>query len=68
VKAEEEEVLITRHGRPAGILIGLVDEEANESPQWHGELLRETEERVRSGVEHVRDWDEAKAEVRKRAE
>ena len=44
------------------------DEDAVESPEWHGELLRETEERVRSGVEHVRDWDEAKTELRKRAE
>ncbi len=43
------------------------DEEAVESPEWHGEVLRETEDRVRSGVEHVRDWDEAKAELRKRA-
>jgi hypothetical protein len=44
------------------------DEHAVESPEVHGELLRETEERVRSGVERVRDWDEAKAELRKRAE
>lgn len=44
------------------------DEDAVESPEWHGELLLETEERVRSGVERVRDWDEAKAELRKRAE
>jgi len=44
------------------------DEDAVESPEWHGELLPETEERVRSGVERVRDWDEAKAELLKRAE
>jgi len=44
------------------------DEDTVDFPAWHGELLRETEERVRSGVERVRDWDEAKAELRKRAE
>jgi hypothetical protein len=43
------------------------DEEALDSPQWHGEALRETEERIRSGVEQVHDWEEAKAELRKRA-
>jgi hypothetical protein len=43
------------------------DEDAVESPEWHGEVLRETEERVRLGVVHVHDWDEAKAELRKRA-
>jgi hypothetical protein len=36
--------------------------DAVESPAWHGEALRETEERVRSGAEQVRDWEEAKAE------
>ncbi len=44
------------------------DEDAVESPAWHGELLRETAERVNSGVEGIRDWNEAKAELRKRAE
>jgi hypothetical protein len=43
------------------------DEEALDSPQWHGEALRETEGRMRSGVEQVHDWEEAKAELRKRA-
>ena len=41
--------------------------DAVESPSWHADALRETEERVRSGVEQVRDWDEAKAELRRRA-
>ena len=44
------------------------EEDAIESPAWHGDVLRETEERVRSGTERVRDWDEAKAELRRRAE
>ena len=43
------------------------DEDAVESPAWHGDALRETEERVRSGAEQVLDWDEAKAELRRRA-
>ena len=44
------------------------DEDAVESPPWHGYVLRETEERMRSGVEQVRDWDEAKAELRRRVQ
>jgi hypothetical protein len=43
------------------------DEDAVDSPEWHGQALRETEERVRSGVERVHDWKEAKAELRRRA-
>lgn len=43
------------------------DEDAVESPEWHHDALRETEKRVRSGAEQVRNWDEAKAELRKRA-
>jgi hypothetical protein len=44
------------------------DEDTVESPEWHQDVLRDTAERVRLGVEHVRDWDEAKAELRKRTE
>jgi hypothetical protein len=44
------------------------DEQAVESPAWHGDALRETEERVRGGEEVIRDWDEAKTELRKRAQ
>lgn len=43
------------------------DDEAIESPTWHGDALRETEERVRSGAEKVHDWEQAKEELRKRA-
>ena len=43
------------------------EEDAIESPAWHGDALSETEERVRSGSEGVRDWDEVKAELRRRA-
>jgi hypothetical protein len=43
------------------------EDEAVESPAWHGDALRETEARVVSGVERVRDWNEAKAELRRRA-
>jgi hypothetical protein len=42
------------------------DEGAVESPAWHGDALRETEERVRSGAEQARDWEEAKRELRRR--
>jgi hypothetical protein len=43
------------------------DEDADESPEWHGQALRETEERMRSGVERVHEWNDAKSELRKRA-
>jgi len=43
------------------------DEDSLESPPWHGDALHETEKRVHSGAEHVRDWNEAKAELRRRA-
>jgi hypothetical protein len=43
------------------------EEDTIESPEWHGEALRETEERVRSGVERIHDWKDAKSELRRRA-
>lgn len=44
------------------------DEDSLESPSWHGDALRETEQRMSSGAEQVRNWDEAKSELRRRAE
>ena len=38
-----------------------------ESPEWHGQVLRETEDRVRSGIEQSHDWEAAKSQLRKRA-
>jgi hypothetical protein len=43
------------------------EDDTIESPAWHGDVLRATEERVGSGSEGVRNWDEAKAELRRRA-
>ena len=43
------------------------DEEL-ESPEWHREALRETEERLASGEEKLIDWETAKKELRKRFE
>ena len=43
------------------------DGEAVESPAWHGEALKETEERLQTGVERIWDWEEAKEELRRRA-
>jgi hypothetical protein len=45
-----------------------LDEAAIESPSWHGEALRETEERVRTGVERAHDWEDVKKELRRRAD
>ena len=39
-----------------------------ESPVWHGDALRETEARVHEGTERILDWDEAKKELRRRAQ
>jgi hypothetical protein len=37
-----------------------------ESPAWHGELLRETEQRYDAGQEQPVDWTVAKQELRER--
>jgi hypothetical protein len=37
-----------------------------ESPAWHEQVLKEREERVRSGTETFMDWETAKEELRKR--
>lgn len=42
------------------------DEAAVESPGWHQDALRETEERVRSGEERIHDWEDAKRELREK--
>lgn len=46
----------------------LSKEEELESPEWHREALRETEERLASGEEKLIDWEAAKKELRKRFE
>jgi hypothetical protein len=42
------------------------DEEHVESPEWHRELLEETERRRQSGREGMVDWPEAKEKLRER--
>lgn len=37
-----------------------------ESPEWHGEVLRQREQRVAAGEETFIDWDEAKRQLRQR--
>jgi hypothetical protein len=44
------------------------DETTLESPAWHLDELRATEERVKSGEEQFIDWESAKKELRKRFE
>lgn len=44
------------------------DEATLESPAWHLDELRATEERVKSGEEQFVDWESAKKELRKRFE
>jgi hypothetical protein len=40
------------------------EEPAPESPDWHAELLKETQSRVSAGTEKLVDWDEAKRRLR----
>lgn len=37
-----------------------------ESPEWHGNVLRETERRYEAGQEEPVDWTVAKQELRQR--
>ena len=42
------------------------DEEQFESPEWHGEVLRERAARVEQGKESFMDWETAKRQLRNR--
>ncbi|MCL5745861.1 MAG: addiction module protein [Acidobacteria bacterium] len=42
------------------------DDAGVESPAWHESALRETEARVRDGVEQIHDWPAAKERLRTR--
>lgn len=44
------------------------DESLVESPDWHADRLRETEERFKSGKEKVIDWTSAKKQLRSKFE
>ena len=49
--------------------IDLSEEESSvDSPSWHSDVLKETEQRVASGLESPVDWTQAKQELRKRFE
>ena len=37
-----------------------------ESPAWHGDVLRERDQRVAEGKESFVDWEEAKRQLRER--
>jgi hypothetical protein len=41
-----------------------IDESKFESPAWHGDVLRETEQRYEAGQELPVDWATAKRELR----
>ncbi len=42
------------------------DEVELESPAWHEAALIETQQRLANGQEQILDWEQAKAELRKR--
>lgn len=37
-----------------------------ESPEWHRDVLEERERRIASGEAKFTDWEQAKADIRKR--
>jgi hypothetical protein len=45
----------------------LCQDDTLESPAWHEEELRKTEQRIREGKEKFTDWEVAKARMRERA-
>ena len=40
--------------------------DALESPEWHRDVLEERERRIASGESRFTDWEQAKADIRKR--
>jgi hypothetical protein len=42
------------------------DEAQFESPAWHGDVLRDREEKIKSGRESFMDWEAAKKQLRDR--
>ena len=40
--------------------------DALESPEWHRDVLEERERRIASGEARFTDWEQAKADIRKR--
>ncbi|MBI3416146.1 MAG: addiction module protein [Verrucomicrobia bacterium] len=40
--------------------------DALESPEWHRNILEDRERRIASGEAHFSDWEQAKADIRKR--
>jgi len=44
------------------------DDSLIQSPLWHQDALKETEQRVSSGLEQPINWKKAKQELRKRFE
>jgi len=46
----------------------LASSEQIQSPSWHLEALKKTEERVAAGLEEPIDWEQAKAKLRKEFE
>ena len=42
------------------------DEAQFESPAWHGDVLRDREESIKTGRESFMDWEAAKKQLRER--
>ena len=44
------------------------DTAAVESPPWHEDVLKDTQNRLAAGQEQILDWSEAKQQLRDRSE
>jgi hypothetical protein len=40
--------------------------DALESPEWHSDVLQEREKKIEAGEARFTDWQQAKADIRKR--
>ena len=40
--------------------------DALESPEWHRDVLEAREQKIAAGQSHFSDWEQAKADIRKR--
>jgi prevent-host-death family protein len=62
-KAEKEQVLITRHGRPAGILIGFADEDdyfdyqLENDPRFKARIAQSREQKRKGRVTRLEDLE-----------
>ena len=50
--------------KKAGQIIFMCEEKQFESPAWHANVLRDREEKIKSGKEPFLDWETVKRQLR----